>query len=88
MSTQEEASVKASTQKERLLTYAQWQGQIGFTRFDALAECGIFELASRIGELEREGHSFERSKQRVGTRYGGFVTVTRYAYKHGEPEVA
>ena len=73
-----------TTQKGRLLTYAMWQGAIGFTRFDALMECGIFELASRIGELERDGHRFARSKQKVNTAYGGQVTVTRYAYQHPE----
>jgi hypothetical protein len=66
------------TQRERLLRYAIWRGQQGFTRLDAVREVGIFELASRIGELEKTGHRFNRQRETVITRFGGNVSVTRY----------
>jgi hypothetical protein len=74
------------TQRERLLRYAAWQGELGFTRLDAVREVGVFELAARIGELEAAGHRFKRKRETVPTRWGGNVRVTRYLYQ-GEPEV-
>lgn len=49
-----------------------------FTRMDAVREAGVFELASRIGELEAEGCTFHRKRVTVLTRYGGPTSVTEY----------
>lgn len=65
-------------QAERVLALARDWAERGFTRLDALHEAGVFELAARINELERAGHRFTRSRERVRNRWDEATTVVRY----------
>ena len=51
------------------------------TRLSALAELGIFELASRVGELEKDGFEIQRERIKVWNRWNEAVTVTKYTKK-------
>jgi hypothetical protein len=70
---------KRITQKGALLAYFRTHGSL--TRRDAALYCGIYELSSRIGELEKDGHAIARTRESVETRFGGKSTVTRYWYQ-------
>lgn len=48
------------------------------TRLSALTELGIFELASRVGELEKDGFEIQRERIKVWNRWNESVTVTKY----------
>lgn len=65
-----------TTQRQRVLQYCLQHGSI--TRLQAAEDIGCFELASRIGELEAEGHRFERNRCQSKNRYGDTVRFTRY----------
>ena len=69
-------SMAKITQRERVLNYITAYGSI--TRLDAANAIGCFELASRIGELESEGHRFNRQTECSRNRYGDKVHYTRY----------
>ena len=51
------------------------------TRLSALTELGIFELSSRIGELESEGFEVDKQRIKVTNRWNESVTVTKYTKK-------
>jgi hypothetical protein len=51
------------------------------TRLSALTELGIFELASRVGELEKDGFEIQRERIKVWNRWNEAVTVTKYTKK-------
>ena len=51
------------------------------TRLSALTELGIFELASRVGELEKDGFEIQRERIKVWNRWNESVTVTKYKKK-------
>lgn len=64
------------TQAQDVLEYIQEHGSI--TRLEALRECGVFELAARISELEGQGIKFDKSgRKKFVARNGrkGFCTV-------------
>ncbi len=63
-------------QVDRLLQYLRDEGSV--SRFEAFAELGIVELASRIGELERDGVRLRRETERRTNRYEDEVRYTRY----------
>lgn len=63
-------------QREQVFEYLKEFGSI--TRMQAAGELGIFELSSRIGELEREGFEVPRETVKVPNRYGKQCRVTRY----------
>ena len=65
------------TQRERVLQFIKDTGSI--TRASAAAELGCHELASRIGELEKEGYQFLRVKEKGENRYGDKVRWVRYS---------
>ena len=44
---------------KKILSFIQHNGYI--TRYKAVYELGIFELAARIAELERIGYKFDKS---------------------------
>ena len=67
---------KKITQRQRVLDYVKKHRSI--TRREAAIEIGCFELASRIGELEAEGHKFERERVTTKNRYGDKIPITRY----------
>jgi hypothetical protein len=51
------------------------------TRLTALVDLGIFELSARIGELEKQGHKFNKPRIKVTNRFGESVTVVEYSLK-------
>ena len=51
------------------------------TRLSALTELGIFELSSRIGELESEGFEVGKQRIKVTNRWNETITVTQYTKK-------
>jgi hypothetical protein len=59
------------TQRQRVLQYCKEHKNI--TRLKAATEIGCFELASRILELEAEGHKFDRKMAKGKNRYGDTV---------------
>ena len=65
------------TQRQRVLQYLQQHQSI--SRLEAATEIGCFELASRIGELEAEGHKFERKNKSGRNRFGDSVWWTEYS---------
>jgi hypothetical protein len=65
-------------QTERLLTHLQ---TAPVTRLSALIDLGIFELSARIGELEKQGHKFNKPRIKVTNRFGESVTVVEYSLK-------
>lgn len=74
---------KRPTQRERVVNYIKANGSL--TRYEAVYELGIFELAARISELEERGYTFDKSSTRKftardGTR--GWCVVYKLA---GEP---
>jgi len=48
------------------------------TRLSALTELGIFELASRIGEIEKEDYKITRKRITVNNRFGETTNVMKY----------
>jgi len=64
------------SQRERLKTHLESGKSI--TRLSALTELGIFELASRVGELEKDGFEIQRERIKVWNRWNEAVTVTKY----------
>lgn len=58
------------------MDYLRKNGSI--TRYDAFIECGVAELASRIGELEAAGICFSRRREEYKDRYGDRHHYTRY----------
>ena len=67
------------SQKQRLKTHLE-SGQ-PITRLSALTELGIFELSSRIGELESEGFVVDKQRIKVTNRWNETITVTQYTKK-------
>lgn len=64
------------TQRERVVAYMKSHGSI--TRLNSCTELFIFELASRIGELERRGWVFEKTRESVKNIYGETKNFTVY----------
>ena len=67
------------SQRQRLKEHLESGKSI--TRLSALTELGIFELASRVGELEKEGFEIDRQRIKVWNRWNEAVTVTKYTKK-------
>lgn len=68
------------TQRERVVAYMKAHGSI--TRLNSCTELFIFELSSRIGELERRGWIFEKTRESVKNIYGETKNFTRYSILH------
>lgn len=71
---------KKKTQAEKVLSFIQHHGYI--TRYKAVYELGIFELAARIAELESIGYKFDKSGRehfvaKDGTK--GSCTIYKFA---------
>lgn len=79
---------KRIPQRYRILNMAINSGMSGFTRWDAAFTVGCFELASRIGELESEGVTFDRITHTDKNRYGDSVQVMTYRLRYCPLEVA
>lgn len=67
---------KRPTQRQRVVDYMKTNGSI--TRLDSCTKLFIFELASRIGELERRGWVFDKSRTSVKNSYGETKNFTVY----------
>lgn len=64
------------TQGEEILKYLAEYGKI--TRLDAGCDLHIFELSSRIGELERKGYVFIKESMIGCNKYGRRTHYTVY----------
>lgn len=69
------------TQAEAILLYLKEEGSI--THREADRELGVMRLAARIKDLEKSGHKFTKTTEKVPTRYG-HTHVTRYALAEQE----
>lgn len=67
---------KRPTQRERIVQYLREHGSM--TRLDSCNKLFIFELAARIGELERRGWVFDKSRMSVKNSYGETKNFTVY----------
>ena len=67
---------KRPTQRARVVEYMKKHGSI--TRLNSCTELFIFELSSRIGELERRGWIFEKTRKSVKNIYGETKNFTVY----------
>ena len=65
------------TQNERILDYIERHGSI--TQLEALAECSVMRLASRVSDLRRQGYHIESKMVRVRNKYGETCHVKRYS---------
>ena len=65
-------------QRERIVRYLKDNGSI--TAYEAVKELGILQLASRLGELEGMGYTFDRQRISKKNRYGETVTFMRYSF--------
>lgn len=64
------------TQKELILKYISDSGSI--TSFQAYADLGITQLATRIKELKAKGYAFRTVPESNTNRYGKPVHYVRY----------
>ena len=67
---------KRPTQCERLEKYFKDFGSI--TQLEALADLGIFRLASRISEMKKDGFEIKDKQECVLNRYGEKCYIKRY----------
>jgi hypothetical protein len=67
---------KTMNQKERMLDYLQKNPTI--TSMEALNELGIFRAASRISELNQDGHNISRRMITVKNKYNEKCSVAQY----------
>lgn len=64
------------TQGEEILKYLHEHGKI--TRLDAACDLHIFELSSRIGELECKGYVFDKESKTGRNKYNRRTRYTVY----------
>lgn len=65
-----------TSQKDDLVNYMRIHGSV--TRMEAFSDLGICELASRIGELEKDGHKIEREWVDGRAKNGRSWRIVRY----------
>ena len=73
-----------TTQKQRLQNHLD-SGQ-SINRLSALLDLGIFELASRIGELEKDGYPIDKRRTTVTNRFGESISVMVYSKKTNDAD--
>lgn len=71
------AKVKVPTQRQQIVDYMKKNGSI--TRLDSGCKLFIFELSSRIGELEAHGWLFKKDRETRKNSYGQTKRFTRYS---------
>lgn len=64
-------------QKQRVLNYMTTHRAI--TQLDALNECGVMRLASRISDLKKEGYPITKRMVKVTNRFGESCSVAEYS---------
>ena len=69
------------TQKELILKYITDFGSI--TSYQAYADLGITQLATRITELKDKGYVFKTEVQHGKTRYGKPTHYVKYYLENG-----
>lgn len=72
-------SVKKVTQRDRVLQYIREFGSI--TSWQAYAELGCTQLATRISELKQRGYEFEKKRVNGKNRYGDKTHYDEYRLK-------
>lgn len=65
------------TQNERILDYMEKHGSI--TQLEALTECSVMRLASRVSDLRRKGYPIKSKMVKVENRYGETCHIKRYS---------
>lgn len=70
------------TQGERIVAYIKEFGSI--SPMEAFNALGITKLATRVGELSREGVKFKKHMIESQNRYGDKVRFMRYWLAEGE----
>lgn len=68
---------KVPTQRQQIVDYMRKYGSI--TRLDSGCKLFIFELSSRIGELEDRGWLFKKDREARKNSYGQTKHFTRYS---------
>ena len=66
------------TQNERILEYIAKNGSI--TQLEALTECSVMRLASRVSDLRRKGYPITGKMVKVENRYGETCYVKQYGF--------
>ena len=74
------------TQEERILDYMEQFG--GITQLEALADCSVMRLASRISGLRKKGYPIESEWVTVHNRFGEACSVKRYKLREVEDNAA
>lgn len=74
------------TQCERIMRHLQEVGSI--TSAEAMAEYGIYRLASRISDLKRLGVPIRKEMVSSKNRYGELAYFARYSLADAEKDVA
>ena len=64
-------------QTELVLNYIREHGSI--TQIEALSECGVMRLPSRIYDIKRSGVNIKTDMVAVENRHGGKSIVARYS---------
>lgn len=67
------------TQRDRVLQYIREFGSI--TSWQAYAELGCTQLATRISELKQRGYEFEKKRVNGKNRYGDKTHYDEYRLK-------
>ena len=66
------------TQNQRILDYIATHGSI--TQLEALTECSVMRLASRVSDLRRKGYPITSKMVKVENRYGETCHVKQYSF--------
>lgn len=66
------------TQNQRILDYIAKHGSI--TQLEALTECSVMRLASRVSDLRRKGYPITSKMVKVENRYGETCHVKQYSF--------
>lgn len=66
------------TQKEAILNYIRDFGSI--TPMQAFSDLGITKLATRIGEIRRNGYEIRVDTVKAENRYGKPIRFCRYSF--------
>ena len=67
---------KVPTQRQQIIAFMKKHGSI--TRLDSGCKLFIFELSSRIGELEARGWQFNRTRETRKNSYGQTKHFVKY----------
>lgn len=65
-------------QQKQIVDYVAEFGSI--TPFQAFADLGITKLSTRIGELTKQGYTFNKTWETNKNRFGKTVRYMRYSY--------